>query len=346
MYDADFDCIEQIVERSSKSKSETLVVPFALSANSGIANLYLTYDPNMSSLLKPLSDMQLSYQYPQSNFDYDLREALKVVEEREIEVTSLDELLRSKPEIPKPIFLSLDAQGSELEILRGAKETLHNVVAVLVEVAFVPIYENQPLFGEINEFLNLAGFTLMDIYKGVQTTNSRGPLGARAKGQLSWGDALFFKNPDNAERDSLAFCALAFGFSDFARDCLPIEKFTNPKLEKILKEFEKITIDLSQKLPPSFIDIYSESESKNRYIVKKFPDEVSRFTLLKKKLKEKERFIRTPLRIYRFVRRTFSLVKNICFRLKKRYEMVPLLKFAKKYGFADLQSELLKNLSN
>ena len=210
----------------------------------------------------------MNYQYPKSTFDYDLHQALKVVEERKIEVTSLDELLRSKPDIPKPIFLSLDTQGSELEILKGAKETLNSVVAVLVEVGFVKIYENQPLFGEISEFLNLAGFTLMDIYKGVETTNSRGPVGARAKGQLSWGDALFFKSPDNAERSSLAFCALAFGYSDFARECFPIEKFTNPALENVLKEFKKLTEDLPQKLPPSLADVYSESESKNRYITK------------------------------------------------------------------------------
>ena len=73
MYDADFDCIEQIAERSSKSGGETLVLPFALSAKTGIGKLHLTYDPNMTSLLKPLSDLRLNYQYPKSNFDYDLR---------------------------------------------------------------------------------------------------------------------------------------------------------------------------------------------------------------------------------------------------------------------------------
>ena len=342
MYDADSDCIEQIIERSSKSKSETLVVPFALSDKKENAKLYLTYDPNMSSLLKPLPDIHCSYSYPKSNFDYDLREALKIVEERNVEVIGLDELLRIKPEIPKPFFLSLDTQGTELEILKGAKETLKNVAAVFVEVAFDPIYENQPLFGEINEFLNLAGFTLMDIYKGVPTTSSRGPVGARAKGQLSWGDALFFKNPNNAEREYLAFCALAFGYSDFARDCLPIEKFTNSQLEVMLNEFEKIIIGMSHKLPRSFADIYSESESRNRYAVKKFTGQVRKLVLIKKKIKATEKFSHVILRIYIRVRRILLLIKNVRIKLKKRYEIVPLLKFAKKYGFVNLHDELLK----
>ena len=122
------------------------------------------------------------------------------MEERKIETISLDELLTSRPEIPKPFFLRLDTQDSKLEILQGAKETLNDVVGVLAEVAFTPIYENQPLFGEINEFLNSAGYTLMDIYKGVELTNSRERVGARAKRQLSWSDALFFKSPVNSGR--------------------------------------------------------------------------------------------------------------------------------------------------
>lgn len=135
----------------------------------------------------------------------------------------MDELVRSKPDIPKPIFLSLDTQGSELNIPKGAKETVNDAVAVLVEIEFLPIYENRPLFVEISEYLNLVGFTCLDISKGVQTTNSKGPVGVRAKGSLSWENALFFKNPDNVERSTLAFCALVFGYSDFARECFPIE---------------------------------------------------------------------------------------------------------------------------
>lgn len=196
----------------------------------------------MSSLLKPKSDIKLNHSYPNSNFDYDVVQALKVIEVRELEVTSLDDFFISNPEIPKPFYLSLDTQGSEFKILHGSKVTLENVVAILVEVAFDEIYENQPLFGEIHEFLNTSGFKLMDIYKGVPTINPRGPVGIRGRGQLSWGDALFFKDPQVADRTLLASCALAFGYSDFARNCLPFHNYINPTLEKMLEEFEQIVI--------------------------------------------------------------------------------------------------------
>jgi hypothetical protein len=95
MYDADIDCIQQIIQRSKDYKKETIVAPFALSDKKEITNLYITYDPNMSSLLKPKSDIKLNYSYPNSNFDYDVAQALKVIEVRELEVTSLDDFFIS-----------------------------------------------------------------------------------------------------------------------------------------------------------------------------------------------------------------------------------------------------------
>jgi hypothetical protein len=89
MYDADIDCIQQIIQRSNDYEKETIVVPFALSDKKEIANLYITYDPNMSSILMPKTDIKLNYSYPNSNFDYGVAQALKVVEVRELTLFSI-----------------------------------------------------------------------------------------------------------------------------------------------------------------------------------------------------------------------------------------------------------------
>ena len=343
MYDADIDCIQQIIQRSKDYKKETIVAPFALSDKKEITNLYITYDPNMSSLLKPKSDIKLNYSYPNSNFDYDVAQALKVIEVRELEVTSLDDFFISNPEIPKPFFLSLDTQGSELKILHGSKVTLENVVAVLVEVAFDEIYENQPLFGEIHEFLNMSGFKLMDIYKGVPTTNSRGPVGIRGRGQLSWGDALFFKDPQIADRTLLAFCALAFGYSDFARNCLPFHNYINPTLEKMLKEFGQIVIKSSNKLPPTFADLYTESQSKNRYKNDSLDPKFNKLKKIKVLIKNKKKYLIIPLNAYHYSQNIILKIRKLRYTINKRISIIKSLKFAKKYGFEILHDELLKS---
>ncbi len=342
MYDADIDCIQQIIQRSNDYEKETIVVPFALSDKKEIANLYITYDPNMSSILMPKTDIKLNYSYPNSNFDYGVAQALKVVEVRELEVTSLDEFFISNPEIPKPFFLSLDTQGSELKILNGSIVTLDNVVAVLVEVAFDEIYENQPLFGEIHEFLIKSGFKLMDVYKGVPTTNSRGPVGIRGRGQLSWGDALFFKDPQVADRTLLAFCALAFGYADFARNCIPFHNYINPTLEKMLKEFEQIVIKSSNKLPPTFADVYTESQSKNRYKIDSLGPELNKLKKVKGMIKKKEKYLKIPLVTYFYSRNMILKLRKLRDRINKRISIIKSLKFAKKYGFDILHDELIR----
>ena len=240
-------------------------------------------------------------------------------------------------------FLS---SGSELKILNGSKVTLDNVVAVLVEVAFDEMYENQPLFGEIHEFLNMSGFKLMDIYKGVPTTNSRGPVGIRGRGQLSWGDALFFKDPQVADRTLLAFCALAFGYADFARNCIPFQNYINPTLEKMLKEFEQIVIKSSNKLPPTFADVYTESQSKNRYKIDCLDPELNKLKKIKGMIKKKEKYLKIPLNAYFYAQNIILKIRKLRYTVNKRISIIKSLKFAKKYGFDILHDELLKSTRN
>ncbi len=56
--------------------------------------------------------------------------------------------------------IKVDTQGSELEILEGAKETLRSVNLIEIEVTFNPKYDGQPLFAEVDQFLRSQGFVL------------------------------------------------------------------------------------------------------------------------------------------------------------------------------------------
>jgi hypothetical protein len=62
--------------------------------------------------------------------------------------------------VPRVDVLKADTQGSELDVLAGAVETLRHVRALELEVEFNPIYDHQPLFGDIDRFLRDRGFVL------------------------------------------------------------------------------------------------------------------------------------------------------------------------------------------
>jgi FkbM family methyltransferase len=61
-------------------------------------------------------------------------------------------------EIAAMDFLKMDVQGGEREVLAHGRAKLANTVAIQTEVSFVPLYKDQPPFGEIDLALRALGF--------------------------------------------------------------------------------------------------------------------------------------------------------------------------------------------
>jgi FkbM family methyltransferase len=56
-------------------------------------------------------------------------------------------------------LLAMDVQGYEMEVLKGAKQVLQSVEAILTEVSTTELYESSPLLPDMDRFLSGAGFT-------------------------------------------------------------------------------------------------------------------------------------------------------------------------------------------
>jgi len=76
------------------------------------------------------------------------------------ELRTMDSLLK---EIEPPGILKIDAQGYELEILRGALQVLPSFEAVLLEIAVIEINEGAPLLHDVIAFMKNVGFITYDI---------------------------------------------------------------------------------------------------------------------------------------------------------------------------------------
>jgi FkbM family methyltransferase len=104
-----------------------------------------------------------------------------VVGEEEVEVCTLDRWCRETGLDPRRVdVIKLDVQGAELRALFGARKLLETVRLLLVEVSFVPIYKDCPLFPEVDRFLHECGYRRVAVYPSDQPQN--------------WGDALYAKN--------------------------------------------------------------------------------------------------------------------------------------------------------
>ena len=75
----------------------------------------------------------------------------------------------------------------------GEKFLSKNILGIEVEVEFQPIYENLPLFSDIDSFIrNHLGLQIQDLRKSYW----KYPVGINIgspKGQLIFGDALYFR---------------------------------------------------------------------------------------------------------------------------------------------------------
>src|SRR5262249_46879763 len=71
--------------------------------------------------------------------------------------------VRSEIGLKPPHFLKLDVQGYELEVLRGAPQTLDKTEAVLLEVSLLEYNAGAPLAAEVIADLDRRGFALFDI---------------------------------------------------------------------------------------------------------------------------------------------------------------------------------------
>ena len=172
----------------------------ALSDKKGKRILHVTKSQTNTSFLKPNKDLLSQFQWSPNEpiTDHD------ILKDVEVDCDSLDAILSSQN--IQPDFIKLDTQGSELDILKGADSALRkSVLTAEIEVEFAPIYENQPLFADIDAFMRERGFILQDMGNFLYM-KPRGLAGVGgAKGRVISADALYIKDLSNNLKNLCAY---------------------------------------------------------------------------------------------------------------------------------------------
>ena len=76
---------------------------------------------------------------------------------------TLDEIAGATLQLASPLFLKLDVQGAELEILRGGAKTLAMAEVVQLEVQLLHYNQGAPPAAEVIAFMDRSGFALFDV---------------------------------------------------------------------------------------------------------------------------------------------------------------------------------------
>lgn len=154
--------------------------------------LYLAApDSGMTSLLKP-SARHLGFF---NNFD----RFGEVHGTEEVQTTRLDDVAG----LPDLDYLKMDIQGGELAVLEHGGARLARCAAVQLEVSFVPLYEDQPTFGEVDVWMRAQGFlphAFAELKRWSISPVRRNNDFRQPFNQLLEADVVYVRDPTTPER--------------------------------------------------------------------------------------------------------------------------------------------------
>jgi len=170
-------CIEPIKENYIKLKLKNITNTTALNCAIGNTNGYITINHasnnGLSSSILELDD-----------YHKDAAPNVKFIRKEKVKIYKLSKILDTV--INKRIFVKIDTQGYEFEVLKSIKkDNFKNIYAFEIETNIVSTYKNVTLIEDIIKYLRHRGFKPLRIENGFGMPNF---------GQQMQVDIIFVKN--------------------------------------------------------------------------------------------------------------------------------------------------------
>ena len=216
---------------SSTSKN----FPVGLWSHRCSQTIHLASYPPASSLFKPNQEFLSAFS---------VQSAMQEVGTKKIELHTLDQILNGHP----IDFLKIDAEGAELEILKGATHTLNQqCLGMQLEALFCPIRQNAPSFNDLDTFAKNFDLQLFHIQREHWMRKNK--ISAYVSNpQLIWGNVLYLlpkriflkklKQSDNPKLllGKYLLILLAYNLFDYAYElCEEVSFEETEKLKEVLQ---------------------------------------------------------------------------------------------------------------
>ena len=157
------DAFQKISKLAEEDKNWT-VYQLALGDNCCTSEINVSENSVSSSIL----DMNSSH--------LELAPQSRYTKKQEIEIRTLDSLKDTLQLDKGNIFLKIDTQGFEKNVLVGAENVLQYIDTIQLELSLVPLYNGEELFFEISKYLYEKGFSLVKIIPGIYDKKTRETL--------------------------------------------------------------------------------------------------------------------------------------------------------------------------
>ena len=165
------DTFKKLQKNASKDNNwETINI--ALGDKDGESEINIAGNNDSSSILEmmPLH----SKSAPESSY----------IGKERIKVNKLDTVFDNYYKKGDNVFVKIDTQGYELNVLQGAEKSLSHIKGIQIEMSLVQLYDGGILYKEMIELIEKKGFSLFSIENGFSDPES---------GELLQMDGIFFK---------------------------------------------------------------------------------------------------------------------------------------------------------
>jgi FkbM family methyltransferase len=187
--------------------SRAVLFPIGLSRTGGPQTLYVTNVDSGSSLLPPRIADGMKQRVKNLDYFFPMREVT-------IETRTLTDVLMEVP-VEAPVFVKLDTQGTELDILRGAESLIasHRIAGIETEATLLaqPVMHGSGKFWQLTEYLESHGMELLTV-KPIYGPSRFGVAKPKGLTYLNECDAVFAVRRDVAAGLSVAHRAGLLAF--------------------------------------------------------------------------------------------------------------------------------------
>jgi len=136
----------ELTRRAAADPAWQVAPPMALGASNGEVEIDVSAESDMSSVL------------PQSALLRQVSPSSAVVRKETVPLCRLDQVAGPYLRPDERVFLKLDTQGYEAEVLAGAGRLLERIAGIQLEMSLVPLYEGERDFRRLLDDLAALGF--------------------------------------------------------------------------------------------------------------------------------------------------------------------------------------------
>ncbi|MFA7359803.1 MAG: FkbM family methyltransferase [Candidatus Kapaibacterium sp.] len=162
-----------ILESKAKFSNNWKALNYAFGNTEGKGVINIAGNTDSSSLLDMLPIHEI------------IRPSSKYIGKEDIYINKIDSVFNKLTLGYNNVFVKIDAQGYEFNILEGGVKSLKNIVGLQLEMSFDPLYKDEKLLCEIIGYLSQYNFKLMSIEPGTVDYNT---------GRMYQIDGIYFKD--------------------------------------------------------------------------------------------------------------------------------------------------------